>query len=115
MPIPEPVISGDTSVSTQSLDSLKLAVAFNLLTYRKTVELRAGASIAHLRDELGPDVEIPTDDGLYYWVYIPRADGGDQPMLIPEGEVQSTCRVLAARHGRDMARRFEWRPGVIPA
>ncbi len=114
--VPEPVITGDQAVSTQSRNALKLARLLKLLTYRKPVEVRAEASIEHLRAELGPDVEIPEDDGLYYWIYVPSADGQRSlASLVPEGEVVATCRILALiKYGPEVARRFEYRKGVIP-
>jgi hypothetical protein len=114
MTSPDPLIRADQATGTQSRNALVAAMDLGLLTYRMPVELRAPISIERLRSELGDDIEIPEDDGYYYWVFIPTVDGGRQPMLIPEGEVLPTLRVLAARHGADMARLFEFRRGVIP-
>lgn len=110
-----PLSGAGQAVSTQSKKLLRYAMDAGLLTYRMTVELRAPESIDRLRGELGDQVQLPEDDGVYYWVFIPTAAGGRQSMLIPEGEVVATIRVLAARHGAEAARRFDDRPGVIPA
>ncbi len=104
------------SVATQSKNALGLAWSLGLLTYRMPVEVRSAESIARLLAEVGNDASVPTDDAVYYWVWVPVEHGEGrqdrQAILIPEGEVRAFCLALAARAG--LAHRFNYRDGVVP-
>jgi hypothetical protein len=110
-----PEIREDQSVAAQSKIALTLAQALGLLTFRKPVEVRAEEAMKHLRAELGHQATLINDDGQYYWAYVTSDDGKQYPTCIPEGEVVATCRILALKkYGPEVARRFEYRQGVIP-
>ncbi len=108
------------AASTQSKNTLRLAEALGLLTYRMPVEIRAIASLRRVLAELGEDIEQITDDAGYYWVYVPiedeavreAKDRNEEAILIPEGEVRPFVLALAAAKG--VASKFKYRTGIVP-
>lgn len=73
-------IDADESMGLQSRHALMLAELFGLLIYRYPVDMRDPEWIETLRHDLGEDanIELPTDDGVYYFVIVETDDGVDE-------------------------------------
>lgn len=64
-------------MALQSRHALMLAELVGLLTYRYPVDMRELGSVETLRFDLGEgaQLDLPTDDGVYYFVYVDTGDG----------------------------------------
>jgi hypothetical protein len=64
-------------MALQSRHALMLGELFGLLTYYYPVDMRELGSVETLRYDLGEhaDLDLPADDGVYYFVYIDTDDG----------------------------------------
>lgn len=113
-PASTPATGSDRSIATQSKSRLDDAEADGLLAYRLPVELRSPESLDRLHGELGDDIEVIADDGVYYWVFVNADDGTRQAVLIPEGDVRGFVLGLAAKAGAETVRRYAYRTGIVP-
>jgi hypothetical protein len=102
-------------MATQSRQTLMIATENGWLNYRRPVNMNIPVQAEALQAELGDDVELPTDGGTYYLVYIPTVEDGTMPVLIPEGDARAFVFALAATRGRVEAQKVQYRPGTLPA
>lgn len=101
-------------MATQSRQALMIAHDAGWLTYRQPVDMRHDDQVQQLRDELGPDAELPNDDGSYYLIYVTAADRRRFPLLIPEGEARAVVFAIAAARSPQDAVRVRYRHGMLP-
>lgn len=101
-------------MATQSRQALMIATERGWLNYRRPVNMNIPSQVEALRAELGPDVELPTDSGAYYLVYVDTEQDGTMPLLIPEGDPRAAVFVLGALRGRADAHRVQYRQGTLP-
>lgn len=100
-------------MAVQSRQTLMIANEEGWLTFREPFDMSKIEDVEALRAELGPDADLPTDDGVYYLAYLSTPDG-PLAVLIPEGDPRAGVFLLAASHGRAAAAKVQYRPGMLP-
>jgi hypothetical protein len=115
---PELPVHTDEPMAFQSRQMLMIAKLAGLLTYRYPVDMNEEAQVATLLEDLrasgDADFDLPTDNGVYYFVYI-DSETGRFPMLIREGEVRGYVLGVAAKAGREAAWKLRYYHGALPA
>lgn len=117
---PDTPISSAQSVSLQSRHALRVLQQHDVLSYHCAVNMRDPGQVDRLRARLGPDVELPTDDGVYYLVFVRQLAGlpdGVQrwhPFFIPEGSVTAAAVMAALPYGRELAEEVKFQLGILP-
>ncbi len=102
-------------MSTQSVHALMIAEELGLLEYRMPIDMTEPAKVKVMLGELGNDMAMPEDpNGTYYLVYVRDGNGFRNPVLLAEGEPRVFVAGLAARAGRDVLQRVQYRWSILP-
>lgn len=116
-PEPDDDLPIDTSrsMNQQSVAVLTAAHRDGLLVYRWWTDMADPAHLERLRQQLGPDAELPDDpNGIYYLVTVVDRSGHRTSVLLAEGEARPF--VLALALGRDIRsarQRYLYRHGQV--
>lgn len=103
-----------------SIDSLMAAENRDLVTFRKPFDLSQDIELEALRQELGPEANIPDTDGVVYLFYItPEAQRRNPkfkpvPVVLPEGHVKAVMLGIGLARDLEAAQDLLYRAGLLP-
>ncbi len=108
-------IDDEEPMAFQSRHALMMATEERWgVRYRRPVTLRTPEQRAELRKELGAKAALPSEEGIYYLVYLDTQQGESVALLLPEGDARVAVFVWAVCVGVDAARRVQYRHGTLP-
>lgn len=70
--------------------------------YRYPVDMRVPAQVARLREDLGPDAQLPHDQGLYYLLYVESTSGQRMAHLRAATMLEHLSHLLARAAGDNL-------------
>lgn len=115
MPQLAPIIREEEQDAIRCRWALMRAHARGVLTHYGTFDLSEPDQVEALHEQLGPDTDMPEDDGVYALVSVPTASGELLRLCLPEGLATLGAVVgIAAAHGPEAVADVLWRVGLMP-